>query len=271
MKKILCFLLIVVMAMGLFVGCDKAAQDEKKSAATQGQTIQEAAKSDAQKSDPITLRHLTWSVPDVADAFDVIKKKYEEENKNVTIEIENVPTDQYANALKTKLFAGDAPDIIQLHPVQAEYIDTAKNGYIEDITSDPMMQNVLPGTLNNIKIDGKIYGVPYDQVSLVVLYNRKIFADNGLKIPANYQEMLTLCETLKSKGITPVAHGIKDWYVVQFLPYQIAPTLVYAKNTAWDKDLAAGKAKFNSPEWEKVFEMYVEFEKRDILPRMHLE
>ena len=39
-----------------------------------------------------------------------------------------------------------------------------------------------------------------------------------------------LCETLKSKGITPVAFGLKDSYLSCFLPWQIAPTVIYAKN-----------------------------------------
>lgn len=268
MKKISYLILVTFVAMIIFAGCGQAAKQENNTATTTTQaqeTKQETKSEEKPKTEApkkVTLRQMTWTVPDSNGAFDEIKKIYEGKNSNVTIEVENVPTDQYTNVLKTKLISGDAPDIIGLHPVEAEYKDAARNGYLEDITNDPLMQNVLPGLLNNSKVNGKIYGVPYDQASMVVLYNKKIFTDNGIKIPNSYPELLEICEKLKSKGITPAVHGIKDWYVVQFFPYQIAPTVVYSKNPNWDADLKEGKVKFNGPEWKKVLEMYLEIEKK---------
>ena len=146
-----------------------------------------------------------------------------------------------------------------LHPqIVSEWKDLIKNNYLVDLSSEPMLSNILDGPLNSTQVDGKTYGIPYDLVSLVTLYNKKIFSDNGLQVPTNYQEFLTLCETLKSKGITPISYGIKDYYVPQFLMWQIVPTTVYSKNTDWDNQLLAGQVKFSCPEWKTSLDMAME-------------
>lgn len=44
-----------------------------------------------------------------------------------------------------------------------------------------------------------------DFVGTAFFYNKKIFDENGVTAPTTWQELLTLCETLKSKGVTPLA------------------------------------------------------------------
>lgn len=265
MKRILCMLIIFTLALSLFAGCGSKSAENAKTDESKAQTTvqkdEETKKVEEKVPEKVTLTHLTWRVADVGDAFTVFTKKYQEENPNATIEVVNIASDQYYNTLKTRLLSGDPPDIFTTAP-GAQMVEQAKNGYILDITNEPMLQNVMPGQVESTKIDGKVYGIPYDIVSLVVLYNKKIFADNGVKVPANYDEMLQVCETLKSKNIVPVAYGIKDAYLTQFLPYQISPTAVYAKNPNWDSDLVAGKAKFNSPEWKRVVEVPFELGKK---------
>ncbi len=263
MKKIVSILVICAISLSLFAGCGNASG--KDSRQTSGDNSAAATQAEPQvtskEAKNVTLTHLTWRVPDVADAFDVFVKKYQDEHPNITMDIKNIASDQYSNTLKTRLLSGDPPDIITTG-AGSEYNSQVRNGYILDITDEPMIENIQPGTLSGSMVDGRIYGVPYDLVSLVVLYNKKIFADNGLKMPTNYPEMLQVCETLKSNNITPAAYGIKDSYVTQFLPYQIAPTAVYAKNTNWDTDLTEGKVKFNSPEWKRTFAIPFDFQKK---------
>ncbi len=211
---------------------------------------------------PVSLTLTTWRVADVGDAFDVLLKMYKEKHPNVTINVKNVPTDQYYATLNTMLLSGDPPDIITSHPTLDHYFDLAKNGYFVDLTGDPMLKTVISTAVDSMKLDGKVWGIPYDYATLGVIYNKKIFADNNLKIPTDYQQMLQLCDTLKSKGITPVAFGLKDSYLSCFLPWQIAPTVIYAKNPHWDADLMAGKVKFNGPEWKQILAVTFDFQKR---------
>ncbi len=262
MKKLLGFMLVGLLSFSIFSGCGNTSVDEKAEASSTTQVIATQSTTAEETSKPVKLAHLTWRVPDVGDAFTVFTNKYQEEHQNVTIDVVNIAADQYYNTLKIRLLGGDPPDIMTTAPGAEQMTIQAKNGYILDITDEPMVKNVLPSTLENIKIDGKVYGIPYDIVSLVGLYNKKIFSDNGLKVPANYDEMVQVCESLKAKNIVPIAYGIKDAYLTQFLPYQISPTAVYSKNPNWDNDLVAGKVKYNSPEWKRVFEVPLELNKK---------
>lgn len=245
MKRILALFLaagILASAAACSSGSETSSVPETGGAASGGDT---GAK--------VTLTHLTWRVPDVGTGFDDFKKKFESEHKNITLEIQNVSSDQYYNTLQTRLLSGDPPDLITTEPEEAKYITEAKNGYLMDITNEAFLKNLIPSTLQSVKLNEKIYGIPYDTSSLVVFYNKKIFKNNGVEVPSSYNEFLNVCKELKEKGVAPISYGIKDEYVTAFLPYQIAPTAVYEKNPNWDDDLTAGKVKFNSSEWKRVF------------------
>lgn len=257
MKKITALLLTVVLVAVVLSACGGKANNSQSSPAKAGESSPAAQPSE--KKENVELTHFTWQVADAGDAFDVITKMYEDAHPHVTIDVQNVASDQYYSTLQARLLSGDAPDILTTGPGEAQYGAQARNGYLLDLTNEPMIQNIQPGILSSVEVDGKIYGIPNGIVSLVVLYNKKIFEENGIQVPTNYQEMLAACEQLKANSITPVAFGIKDGYVTQFLPYQIAPTTVYAKNPNWDADLAAGKVKFNSPEWKRTLEIPFEF------------
>ena len=57
-------------------------------------------------------------------------------------------------------------------------------------------------------INGSLYGAPgaYAQY-LTVFYNKDLFEQAGVTVPATYDEFLKACDTLKAKGITPIAMG----------------------------------------------------------------
>lgn len=64
----------------------------------------------------------------------------------------------------------------------------------------------------------KLYGLPRNTDIMLFYYNQKMFEDNGWTVPATYDELLTLCGTIKEAGITPVAmDGGDGWPMAGFL------------------------------------------------------
>lgn len=64
-----------------------------------------------------------------------------------------------------------------------------------------------------MSIDGVVYGLTiWDTVggSWVVVYNKEIFADNGIEIPATYEDFAAACDTLLDAGVTPIYEPIAD-------------------------------------------------------------
>ena len=53
-------------------------------------------------------------------------------------------------------------------------------------------------------VDGKVFCVPFRTTCTVLAYNKTMMDENGWKIPDNLEEMESLMDEVKAKGITPI-------------------------------------------------------------------
>lgn len=64
--------------------------------------------------------------------------------------------------------------------------------------------------------EGRVSALPYSVMAASVIYNREIFAANGLEVPQTWSELLAVCDRLQEAGITPFYGTFKDdWTVGQ--------------------------------------------------------
>ena len=139
-----------------------------------------------------------------------------EEQYGVTVDVQTVPADQYSDLLQSKLTTGTCADIfwIQSNPfaIKSVIVDPAK--YCIDFSGEAW-QNVMPETRQASCIaDGKLYGLQiwHNSPEYVLVYNKTLFDEMGLKAPATYDELLKVCEALSAKGITPwFVPGADGW------------------------------------------------------------
>lgn len=65
---------------------------------------------------------------------------------------------------------------------------------------------------------GRTSVIPYSVTAASVIYNRRIFADNGLAVPTTWDELIQVCEALLTAGITPIYGTFRDpWTIAQGL------------------------------------------------------
>lgn len=97
-------------------------------------------------------------------------------------------------------------DAGNLHPIDEMW---AANGLDEVVA-----RSVAEGaTLYN----GDRYLVPFGYHYAGIFYNKMVLADAGVTdLPETWEEFLALCETLKTKGVTPIALGSKSRWPAQF-------------------------------------------------------
>jgi ABC-type glycerol-3-phosphate transport system substrate-binding protein len=143
------------------------------------------------------------------------------DNPGVTVKYTNCNTaTDPARALRWQ--AGDPLDIDvgkfnSQAPATYTWVD---NNWLYDLT--PHMSDVLPTgekwgdtfvpMVNSMDYDnragsptkGKRFGVPFELVLFLVQYNQKLFDQAGVQPAATWPDFLTLCETLKTKGIAPI-------------------------------------------------------------------
>lgn len=106
----------------------------------------------------------------------------------------------------------------------------ARRGQVLDLTpamkKDGWRSGFSDASLNFVSADDKVWGVPVELANVLVYYNKAMFEKYGLKTPATYDELLSICQTLKDKGVIPMALALNKAEWVGDLYYQYLVTRI---------------------------------------------
>lgn len=209
MKRLLCMMLALLMTISpALAGCsNKAVQTAPSgnSQETAAGSTKAAEKSEPKKEEAVTLKFMCWDKEENQKPYlDPFAQKY----PNIKIEFQYVDNKQYDNVLNTQLAAGEGPDVMA---VGAQAKTLANAGYLEDLTNSKLVPIYQESGLDPFKLNGKYYAIPNLSWFEGIFYNKKMFADHGLKPPRSFNEWLDIHETLKKAGIKPQTMGAKSW------------------------------------------------------------
>ena len=157
----------------------------------------------------------------VNDAEKQLMTNFEKES-GIKVDLQIVPADQYFNVLLTKLNAGEAPDIFMSQSGKFDIVsqlNIAKNGV--DLTKEEWVKRMDPLATEQLTANKKVYGqiIFNNTPTFPVMYNKKIFAKLGLKIPKTYAELKAICIKIKNAKITPIYEPVSDgWHHVLWFP-----------------------------------------------------
>ncbi len=237
MKKRL--LMIVLCLMLLLCGCGES-----------------AAASDASVPDEeqIVLRFFHYQVEAEA-AYARVIEAYEAAHPNVTIKSEYLNSESYNSTLDARIAVQDCPDIIGVHPGYAQALPLAEAGHLVSLTGQPCLDGVRESEVDTARIGDTVYGAPIDLTYICTFYNVEIFEQLGLKPPQTWDEFLTVCQTLKDSGITPLSLCYKDAWIRSLIPYALAVTTIYRDNPDFDREMFEGQQHFNGPQWQTTLQM----------------
>lgn len=210
---------------------------------------QEEGKSDKPKEDgkeTVSLSIGSWRTEDTAGYAKVIEA-FNKQYPDIKVEFKPSKNTEYNTILNTSLQSGEGPDIIHLRPY-APGIALADGGYIEPIDGLEGLSAFPESALAASKgSDGKQYGVPLNMSTTQMFYNKKIFKDLGLEEPKTWDEFISLNEKIKAEGITPIALGSKEGWLLSAAHGIFGPAH-YGGNEFVDK-ITKGETDFNSPEF----------------------
>lgn len=112
------------------------------------------------------------------DQFNQLAQLYMDEHPGVKIEIETVGGgDDYGAALKTKFGSGSEPTIFNVGGPQDVKDWMSK---LEDLTDADVTKSAIPNLLTGVTVDGKVYGVPYNQEGYGLIYNKALLEKAGI-------------------------------------------------------------------------------------------
>ena len=179
------------------------------------------------------------------------------QNPDVIIEMEAISNEPYKDKLRVILGGDNAPDLF--FTWDGDYVARlAEAGAIMDMTpylqAEPeLYASFNQGLLTTGQVDGKQYGVPVRTCVNFFLYNKEIFAENGItEIPETWDEFLEICETLKSNGVTPLALGNAEAWPL--LHYVSALNLRLVPEQTFNDDYYLVKGEFTDPNYIRALQ-----------------
>ncbi|MGL1890112.1 MAG: sugar ABC transporter substrate-binding protein [Spirochaetaceae bacterium] len=188
MKRILSLVLIGCISLSLFA---------KNDAETTTETAAVAA-------EPVTLTFASWSIQEkgAQDYFTELKSDFEAANPDIKIEFSGYPYGELKKQVLIMANAGQMPDIIQ--SARSWYPSFVTGGYVAELDSllgKEYLDDVYPELLDDMKYEGKTYGIPWKASPFVLFYNKLLFEQAGLDTdvaPKTYEEAMMFAEKLST-------------------------------------------------------------------------
>ena len=230
MKKlvILSLFLVVLLSTALFAGGEKEAEDK------------------GMDSEVVTIEVWSWRGEDV-DGYAEIFKVFEEKNPGIKVDFRTIKNTEYNTVLATALEGGQGPDLMQLRAYGGlqRYTDfLLPLGDKVDAVNSFSDASIASASGRE---DGVVYGVPFANQALGIFYNKRIFRENGVSAPTNWNEFIDVLDTLKANGVTPLANGGQAAWMLEIMCGTIGPNF-YGGNDFYN-EVVAGDTTFTDPRY----------------------
>lgn len=153
------------------------------------------------------------SKPEAIPYFRDLIKTYNASQDDVEVVL-----DSSAN-LQAGFLRGNPPDLGLLN-YNLEMARFMERGTLSDLGDMPEADRILPEVQDLVDqyatYPGRTSVLPYSVMAASVIYNKEIFAEQGLEVPQTYDELIAVCDALQAAGITPFYATLKDpWTVAQ--------------------------------------------------------
>ena len=240
-KKWISFLLCLTVVAGTLAGCgNKQEQEEAKSEKEASKETEGKDTKEGSVSGELNIVHYL-SEPQKIAALDELVAGFENEYPDIKVNQESTTLENYQDVLKLKFSTGDVPDVLFGEP--KTYSVFVESGNVADLTDYDFVDRVQQNTLENVKIDDKVYGIPLDVMANAVLYNKDIFEELQLDIPKTYTEFMDVCSKLDEAGYVACTAGYQDGISVGANFYTIFYGTPYYNMSNFEDEMLAGEKK----------------------------
>jgi raffinose/stachyose/melibiose transport system substrate-binding protein len=174
----------------------------------------------AGQGEKVTLKFFTGKTETV-DWMNALIERFQKDNPGITVEQEFQK--DASNVIKVKLAAGDYPDITTVYTPQY-----AEQGLYLDLSGESAwwdrIQPGIKGKCTDVQ-SGKQYRVATNMTMAGLYYNKKIFADLGLREALTWKDFAANLAAIRDTGVTPLFMGGKDsWmlgHLIEFMAHGV--------------------------------------------------
>ncbi|MCL5986453.1 MAG: extracellular solute-binding protein [Actinobacteria bacterium] len=270
MKKQLLWMLIVMLCTSMILslslaGCKPATTGEVTTEETQKETKAEESVTEETKAEEtsalggkIVFYHY-WSAGSWLEGINTLLDIFEKNYPEVKLYRNALEHEAFKTSIGVSLAGGNPPDAFS-YWAGARTQFFVDRDLLMDLTSvwdsEGFDQLFSPETkLAAATYNGKIYSVPISQFPVMMWYNKHVFDKYNIQPPTNWEEFLSVCETLKSNGVTPISLGSKfRWPAQYWFDYLITRTA----GGEFRAGLMQGKESYTDPKVLKALELWKE-------------
>ena len=162
----------------------------------------------------------------------------QEENPDLTIELQHSPWNDYFTKLTTNLASGNVACVTSMNGQRLSGYHEAfmPLGEEELATAGIDPAEFTDGALDIMSYDGGLYGIPYDVSAMMVFYNKDTLAEAGVDAPAPGWTFDDFDATLEALGTDGTAFGM-GMGEFQWMSLPIARSGVQPVNSSGALDL----------------------------------
>ncbi len=142
---------------------------------------------ESERKGQTTLRYMAWGNPEQIATERQIVAEFEKLHSDIRVRLFMVPGSAYSDKLQLMLASRTAPDIIRADHYY--FAALARKGYFypmdEFIVREPQafMDDIVPSAIEEGKWNDKLYGMNVLFGPMMLYYNKKLFAEEGLTDP----------------------------------------------------------------------------------------
>jgi len=266
MKKIarlFCLVISIAMMIGLFAGCSRGNQTQQggqTSNDTNKTPAEEQKQSVEEKKEPVTITVHSW---DNEYAIINVTEKFNETHNDIKVNLVLTPWNDYQDKLFTSLAGGEDIDAYFIRVLEA-FNTYASKGLIypldDMIKKDGFDLSIYGGYVDQLKVDGVTYAIPYRGAGTYLFYNKEAFDKAGLPYPTErltWNEYREMTKKLTSgEGADKMYGGFFQPTIYHFFLIPAMQKGVKIVNDDYTTDI-------NSPEVRKALEFVLALSEED--------
>ena len=155
-----------------------------------------------------TLNYYADFDPAPLAAFEAAIADFEAANPDIDVVLQNFDHEGYKTAIRNFLTT-DAPDLANWYAGNrmAPFVAAGQFMDVSDVWADNGLDQSLGSALASMTIDGKQWGVPYTYYQWGIYYNKDVYAQVGVEVPATWDAFVANCEKFSAAGIDCLTTG----------------------------------------------------------------
>lgn len=152
-----------------------------------------------------------------------IIKRFEQQNKGVSVVIEKIPLDEYSEWLSTSFIYSNAPDVFAVMPSNFHLLTSMSA--LENLNDLNFSQYIPQNIAEPWKIDGKQYAIPYETNPSCIVLNKNLIIDKHVTLNASNFDWMDMFYVCKFFTYDKDKDGVNDHFGVTNVSWE---SLVYS-------------------------------------------